>query len=175
LKTGRASYPVIRKYLCPERLVFETLTAFGQDRDLARESIAFWAGAVGDSNVASLTHLILPRGRGVDRQSYCAGLSSAEMARVSGLLDPPGRVLLAQVHSHPGEPFHSRTDDLFSWRSPGFLSIVIPNYGDVTPESFRRWGFHRCDSASLYRPLSDRSAKRLVALVKNLEVTVHEC
>ena len=35
-----------------------------------------------------------------------------------------------QVHTHPGEAFHSRTDDEFPIiHTPGFLSLVIPNFG----------------------------------------------
>jgi len=35
-----------------------------------------------------------------------------------------------QVHTHPGEAFHSRTDDRFPIiHTPGFLSLVIPDYG----------------------------------------------
>jgi len=35
-----------------------------------------------------------------------------------------------QVHSHPGEAFHSPTDDAFPIiHKPGFLSLVIPNFG----------------------------------------------
>lgn len=39
-----------------------------------------------------------------------------------------------QVHTHPGEAFHSHTDDAFPIvHSPGFLSLVIPRFaeGDV--------------------------------------------
>ena len=35
-----------------------------------------------------------------------------------------------QVHTHPHEAFHSRTDDEFPIiHSEGFLSLVIPNFG----------------------------------------------
>jgi hypothetical protein len=34
-----------------------------------------------------------------------------------------------QVHTHPGEAFHSKTDDDFPIiHKPGFLSLVIPNF-----------------------------------------------
>jgi hypothetical protein len=34
-----------------------------------------------------------------------------------------------QVHTHPGEAFHSATDDAFPIiHTPGFLSLVIPNF-----------------------------------------------
>ncbi len=35
-----------------------------------------------------------------------------------------------QVHTHPGEAFHSETDDQYPIiHKPGFLSLVIPNFG----------------------------------------------
>jgi hypothetical protein len=35
-----------------------------------------------------------------------------------------------QVHTHPRAAFHSPTDDAFpAIQTPGFLSLVIPNFG----------------------------------------------
>jgi hypothetical protein len=35
-----------------------------------------------------------------------------------------------QIHTHPGEAFHSSTDDEYPMiHTPGFLSLVIPNFG----------------------------------------------
>jgi len=35
-----------------------------------------------------------------------------------------------QVHTHPGAAFHSSTDDEYPIvHTPGFLSLVIPNFG----------------------------------------------
>lgn len=34
-----------------------------------------------------------------------------------------------QIHTHPGEAFHSLTDDTYPIiHTPGFLSLVIPNF-----------------------------------------------
>ena len=42
-----------------------------------------------------------------------------------------------QVHTHPQEAFHSPTDDEFPIiHKPGFLSLVIPNFG-LGPVGFR--------------------------------------
>ncbi len=42
-----------------------------------------------------------------------------------------------QVHTHPREAFHSSTDDNFPLiHTPGFLSLVIPNFG-LGPVGFR--------------------------------------
>lgn len=43
---------------------------------------------------------------------------------------PAGHVYLARVHSHPGEAFHSRTDDANpALTHLGALSIVVPYFG----------------------------------------------
>lgn len=40
-----------------------------------------------------------------------------------------GRSARAQIHTHPGEAFHSITDDGHALvPAPGFMSIVIPNF-----------------------------------------------
>lgn len=40
------------------------------------------------------------------------------------------KMLVAQVHSHPTEAFHSETDDTYPMvTTAGALSIVIPNFG----------------------------------------------
>jgi hypothetical protein len=41
-----------------------------------------------------------------------------------------GMGIRVQVHTHPGEAFHSRTDDAYPIiHTPGFLSLVIPKFG----------------------------------------------
>jgi hypothetical protein len=40
-----------------------------------------------------------------------------------------GHELRAQIHSHPGTAYHSSIDDAYpAVRSPGFVSIVVPNF-----------------------------------------------
>jgi len=41
-----------------------------------------------------------------------------------------GWFILAQLHTHPGDAFHSAVDDRFPISNqPGFVSIVVPNFG----------------------------------------------
>lgn len=50
------------------------------------------------------------------------------------------RSVKAQLHTHPGEAFHSSTDD--QWpivAQPGFLSIVIPEFARGEPSLARAW------------------------------------
>ncbi len=56
-----------------------------------------------------------------------AGAQIISEARKKGL------VIIAQVHSHAGDAFHSKTDDAWTFdTSEGFISIVVPEYGKIT-------------------------------------------
>lgn len=47
-----------------------------------------------------------------------------------GELAETGMGIRVQVHTHPGEAFHSSIDDGYPIiHTPGFLSLVIPNFG----------------------------------------------
>lgn len=56
-------------------------------------------------------------------------LDSAWLTRFFFALTKRGQGVRVQVHTHPGEAFHSSTDDLYPIvNAPGFLSLVIPNF-----------------------------------------------
>lgn len=49
-------------------------------------------------------------------------------------LSARGEGVRVQVHTHPAEAFHSFTDDEFPMvHTPGFLSLVIPDFGAALP------------------------------------------
>ena len=60
-------------------------------------------------------------------------LSGKSMRSLMGHLKMGRRRILAQVHSHPGEAFHSKADD--DWaviRHQGALSLVLPRFAATT-------------------------------------------
>lgn len=164
------AYPIILRYRCPRRLLDATVHALGSEGH--RESMAFWAGTVVD-DTARFTKLLLPEGGGVDKEPYCSRVDSGALARVGARIDHPRELLLAQIHTHPGSPGHSWTDDTLSWRSPGFLSVVLPNYGRVTASSWRTWGFHRCDAASKYARLTGVQLREILHVLPEGEIEIH--
>jgi hypothetical protein len=67
-----------------------------------------------------------------------------------------------QVHTHPREAFHSRTDDAFPIaQTPGFLSLVIPDFG-LGPVSF--------DNAYLFE-ITEAGHWRTVDIAARIAVT----
>ena len=59
-------------------------------------------------------------------------------------------MVVAQVHSHPGQAFHSRTDDLWAIGChEGALSVVVPDFAiETTVETF-------LEDAKVYRFSAD--------------------
>jgi proteasome lid subunit RPN8/RPN11 len=61
-------------------------------------------------------------------------ISAAEMAMVVGHATALDLQIVAQVHTHPEQAFHSDGDEEgANIRFDGFVSIVIPNYGAALP------------------------------------------
>jgi len=68
----------------------------------------------------------------------------------------------AQVHSHPGLAFHSRTDDQYCLTpSTGFLSLVIPNFA-YGPHDLSTWYLTEMQEDGAWRALDVGAALVLV-------------
>ena len=71
-----------------------------------------------------------------------------------------GEALIAQVHSHPREAFHSETDNSYPLiHRLGFLSIVIPFFGRYGFNEFHRFRTYEYIENGRWREL-DGSTKR---------------
>lgn len=100
---------------------FEHLRRCGAGRS---ECVVYLTGPVDDPPV--LDGVVHPR--------HTAGpggydLDSTPIAELWGDLVASGRSIRVQVHTHPGAAYHSsRDDELALVHTPGFLSLVIPNF-----------------------------------------------
>lgn len=90
-----------------------------------RECVVYWTGPLAEpqlvDQVVHPIHVATPFGYEVD---------SGWVTAFFGQLRQQRRSARVQVHTHPGPAWHSQTDDLFALApAPGFLSLVIPDYG----------------------------------------------
>jgi hypothetical protein len=101
---------------------FEHLRRCGAGR---RECVVYLTGPLEDP--ALIDGAIHPR------HSATAGgydLDSPAIAEISTQLLASRRAVRVQVHTHPDFAYHSPRDDAFALvHTPGFLSLVIPNFG----------------------------------------------
>jgi hypothetical protein len=103
----------------------ETIAHFRRCGAGRRECVTYWTGPIAQPAVIDRsvhpTHSAGPGSYELDERwlhEFWVDLASA------------GRCVRVQLHTHGFEAFHSRTDDLWPIvHTPGFLSIVIPNFG----------------------------------------------
>jgi len=101
---------------------FETFRSCGAGRD---ECVVYWSGPLDDPGLVDRfhhpRHTAGPIGYTVD---------GAWLTELLPSLSAEGRTVRVQVHTHPGSTFHSSRDDgMALLYVPGFLSLVIPDFG----------------------------------------------
>ena len=91
-----------------------------------REEPALLAGYIIGS-VGLVTTAVLPFTRSA---SSACELPLDITIKCIDIMERAGQIVLAQVHSHPGQAWHSETDNEWAYSdSPGLFSIVVPYFG----------------------------------------------
>lgn len=132
--------PHIEKYHVQRRVLEQTSTylkKFGQNQS---EALVFWAGWIDEECHAHVTACKIPH------DINWGGGVRVELDGMLQLMDELVKedlVLLAQVHSHPGDFGHSYGDDLTaSSYKKGYISIVVPNWGLIDLKDLSRCYVH---------------------------------
>jgi len=117
----------IKRYYLPRDLFEKTIKALRKRGQQKQEGLVLWAGAASsDAEEAYVLSCIIPKrghwGGGVRLNSRC-------LLKLSDELQKRDLLLLAQVHTHPGNFGHSLGDEYkaTSYRI-GFVSIVVPGF-----------------------------------------------
>lgn len=166
-------FPVIETYLIAPSLFSETLRVLREQGHDRGESLVFWAGRLVEPE-AEVDTIIVPKGSGVELHPTHVRISDDAMARVAAFIDPPEIVLLSQVHTHGGIAFHSPVDDIHGFGSPGFVSMVVPHYGEGVAADLRAWGVFECVSGSEFRELPPAEVRRRFRVRPALGVRILE-
>lgn len=169
-------FPTITQYEVPSQGVTQVVKSLREDGDRGNEGVLFFAGTVGDATTR-VTTILLPVGTGVVKEPLFCRVSEEVMNAIAARMDPPFTVLLMQIHTHRAFPRHSPTDDMYCFKSPGFVSVVIDNFAVDEPPNPFRWAFHECDSNGRFRLWAPREVRRRVVLVESeiklVEVNAH--
>jgi hypothetical protein len=104
-------------------LTIRNVRAYGAEHS---EALVFWGGIVTGEGVL-VTGLYLPEHK---PQGGCVRLSKEESRWLLRRLCERDEKLLAQIHSHPGDAFHSGGDDAGSASfHAGYMSLIVPGFG----------------------------------------------
>ena len=111
---------------CPAALVDDTLRELRAGGRDGVERVVFWLGHRSDTGDAAIAEIHVPQQEAAE--DYFR-IPPAAMIAFMSHLRRRRLVLLAQVHSHPGEAFHSHADDRWAVvRHESGLSIVVPEF-----------------------------------------------
>ena len=128
------------------------------------EAVCFWLGTQEIAGQARVGEIWIPEFTATP-VSY--DIHPLEMLRLKSHLDESDRSLLVQVHSHPGAAFHSSRDDMNAaspW--PGFISIVIPDHGNILADFW--------EAAEIYELLGAGKWKHLTSQEKLERFHAHQ-
>ncbi len=93
------------------------------------EGLALWAG-VQEGRLFGVREMIAPRQQGIrSDHGLAVVVDGQELHRLNLHLYKSGLRLLAQIHSHPTEAYHSAMDDEFAIATAlGSFSLVVPDF-----------------------------------------------
>lgn len=121
--------PTLTHYLLRPGLTDDTRMLLRESGEQGYEAVVLWAGTVLDATTARVTDAVRPRQIAYRSDDGCAvEILPDDIGDIVAAL-PPGQVVLARVHTHPGEAYHSTTDDRnLLIAHPGAISVVVPDF-----------------------------------------------
>jgi Prokaryotic homologs of the JAB domain len=119
-----------------------TLRAYGSRR---LEGLVLWLGTI-DGIEAHVTHALEPEQHSIaDENGVGYFVDSETLFRLNKALAATGLRLIAQIHSHPTDAYHSEADDRYAIvTSEGGFSLVVPNFGQA-PADPTAWAAYRLE------------------------------
>lgn len=105
--------------------------ALRSSRERRHEGVAYLLGRT-DGVITLATTVFAPAARTTAGSFHVAARSMTFCMQAAGAYELQ---IVAQVHTHPGQAYHSDGDvEGARIRYPGYASIVIPNYGASLPQ-----------------------------------------
>ena len=158
------SLDALRRISVPQRVVDEVhewLRIAGRQEC---EGVGFWAG-VQDGDQFTVQSAYIPRQMaGRAGGGTMVVISGDELFRMNVWLHQRRLTLVAQIHSHPTDAYHSDTDDDFAVMSRiGGLSIVVPDYAQA-PFSLDTIAVYRLPAGPVWTPIGRRGVAELISI-----------
>lgn len=118
----------ISKIIIPKTIQEQTINHIRQCGENLEEGFVAWSGTTNKTHTV-INSVIIPSADGF-RHYGGIHFSNETVESIADSILKKGEKLIAQVHSHPFEAFHSITDNSYPLvHREGFLSIVIPFFG----------------------------------------------
>lgn len=154
----------IQQVIVPRTVVTEMQRFLRSMGEREYEGLALWAGR-SEGHVFRVTNLLIPRQRARrTTDGVCASVDGDEMYRINAELLRAELRLIAQIHSHPTDAYHSETDDEHALvRTMGCLSLVVPDFA-ARPFSLADTAVYRLERSGAWRELDRRTVSSLIRI-----------
>lgn len=144
-------------------VVGQTLAALRRAGHYGLECVALWLGR-GRGDRISVAELYLPE---QEADSDFFRIPPHSISALLAHLGSSHAFVAAQVHSHPGEAFHSLADDRWALvRHEGALSLVVPHFAsDTTVANFTsNVAMFELAAGNLWREITQHDREELVRI-----------
>lgn len=163
--------PYIRRLHVPSAVAVDTndhLAAMGRK---GVEGMALWVGKENES-LFDVSQVYIPKQHGTrGDHGLLVSVPLEELQRLNVWLYRNNLRLIAQIHSHPTEAYHSEVDDRYAIATRlGSFSIVVPDFA-VRPFNISQCAVYRL-SPSRWRLFSDRLKWRRLSAAEAV-ATIH--
>jgi proteasome lid subunit RPN8/RPN11 len=156
----------IKKVILPK---IEIVCVYNHLRDVGKrgfEGVALWTGNFLSEDTFEIKNTIIPNQKTYNREGgllYIVG--EEELHRINLWLYENKQTLISQIHSHPGEAYHSSTDDSFPIIARmGALSIVVPDFG-FRAFTLEDWAVYRLFPQEGWVELPFKDTKSLIQII----------
>jgi proteasome lid subunit RPN8/RPN11 len=142
--------------------VYRHLRAMGEE---GMEGIALWAGRMQDRNFMVQTTIIPAQTASQLESGLLYAVDGEELYLINQWLYENKQTLVAQLHSHPGEAYHSEMDDRYPIIAMlGGVSIVIPDFG-FNAFSLDDWAVYRLSPEKIWADQPRPAIRSLIQIL----------
>lgn len=155
----------IEKIIIPQSCVDFIYNAFRKQGNKGFECIGLFVGVISKNTFEVKTAMIPSQTAYKTEYGLNYIVEGDELYRINKWLYENGFTIIAQIHSHPTEAYHSQMDDDFPiMATEGGFSIVIPNFGfDVF--SINDWSINRLTSQKGWAELSNNEVENIITII----------
>lgn len=157
----------VNEFVISPGILEKTLVSLREYGARRLECLVLWLGNVEESR-ALVTGVLVPQQESISSEDGVGYFVNTQtLFLLNKALNETGVKLLAQVHSHPTEAYHSDADDQFAIvTAEGGLSLVVPDFGRVAPD-LSLWAVYRLTDG-FWRELNESEVRRLFSVQKVL-------
>jgi hypothetical protein len=158
---GSAMSPAtVKRYRVPRTILAESARALRDISAGKKESVVLWQGRVVKRDAADVRALVIPQ-QIAGALHFIVPLE--DRLRLIDVVSAAGDIILAQLHTHPHEAFHSAADDRLAIpQHVGGISIVVPDWGRDWDGDLRTTAVYRCLGGGQWEAISIRAVTQLL-------------